>query len=286
MTTNSYCIVYLASPKDRKIGCCNFESKFDILLASLKITKNNLPSSDIYVFHEDFTDTEFDKLPQIKEYIKVDFSGYNEVFVQHVFPKGYILMCRFFSGILQKYQQLQKYTHYMRLDDDSYFLEPMITQEHIYKLLDFDYIYRTLFYDLKDHNSLFNFTIDYLKSIGFEKFLPDLYEKLKQINFLDDNNNYTGLAPYNNFHISSIKLWNDIYIKNYIEKIEQDNLILKNGWLDANIHAMVIFVISPFSNLKIVHDGTFGYRHNKHFSFLNSTALEWQDHLSFYPIVE
>lgn len=62
-------------------------------------------------------------------------------------------MCRFFSGILQKYEQLQNYTHYMRLDDDSYFLEPMITQEHIHKLLDFDYTYRTLFYDLKDHQS-------------------------------------------------------------------------------------------------------------------------------------
>jgi len=279
---SSCCIVYLASPKNRKIGCCDFSSKFDILEASLKITKKILPNIDIYIFHEDFTELEFSKLPVVKEYIKIDFTGYDDVFVKHVFSKGYILMCRFFSGIMQKYPQIMQYTHYMRLDDDSYFLEPMITESHITKILDNDYVYRSLFYDLKDHQSLFDFTINYVKTLEVTP-LSQLYDSLKKINFLDANNNYTGLAPYNNFHISSIKLWNDPYVKNYIDMLESGNYILRNGWLDANIHAMIIYVIAPFSNLKIFHDGTFGYRHNKHLSPLNSTEILWKDELSFYP---
>ncbi|MBY9021879.1 MAG: hypothetical protein KGD67_12550, partial [Candidatus Lokiarchaeota archaeon] len=71
--------------------------------------------------------------------------------------------------------------HYMRLDDDSYFLEPMITESHITKILDNDYIYRSLFYDLKDHQSLFNFTINYVKTLG-DTPLTQLYDSLKKIN--------------------------------------------------------------------------------------------------------
>jgi len=279
---SSLCIVYLASPKDRKIGCCDFSSKFDILKASLNITTTLFKNTDIYVFHEDFSELQFNSLPKVKEYIKVDFTGFDDIFVEHIFPKGYILMCRFFSGIMQKYNQISNYTHYMRLDDDSYFLEPFITQEKINNMLHYDYVFRSLFNDLKDHQSLFNFTIEYLKKEGFEN-LTKLYEYLKEIKFLDSNNNYTGLAPYNNFHISSLKLWNNTCVKKYIEEIEKGGYILKNGWLDANIHAMIIFVIAPFTDLKIIHNGTFGYRHNKHFSFINSTEIQWQDHLSFYP---
>jgi len=281
--STSYCIVYLASPKNRRIGCFDFSSKFDILTASVNITKKLLPTTDIYIFHEDFTEIEFNKLPSITKYIQIDFSEYDDIFCKHFFPKGYMLMCRFFSGVLQKYPEILQYSHYMRLDDDSYFTEPKITHSHITKLLENDYVYRSLFYDLKDHQSLFNFTIDYLKSNGNHDLLPELYTNLKKINFLDSNNNYTGLAPYNNFHISSINLWECASVRNYIDKLETGNYILKNGWLDANVHAMIIFVIAPFSNLKITHDGTFGYRHNKHISLIDSTEIQWRDELSFYP---
>jgi hypothetical protein len=51
--------------------------------------------------------------------------------------KGYMMMCRFFSGIVQKHPELQKYSHYIRLDDDSYLTDPYITEKEgcgIYEL--------------------------------------------------------------------------------------------------------------------------------------------------------
>jgi len=277
----SFCIVYLASPRGRRIGCCDFSRKFDILKSSLAISTRLFPKTDIYIFHEDFETEDFKALPDIKEYIKVDFSGYDDVFVKHVFPKGYMLMCRFFSGVLQKYPQLSNYTHYMRLDDDSYFMEPNISEEHVQKMLKYDYVYRSLYHDLKYHQELFDFTVGYLKSAGYPVQL--LYPELVKSGVLDGNNKYTGLAPYNNFHLSSISLWNHPVVKSYIDKIESDSNILKKGWLDSNIHGMIIFLITPFIGKMVHHDGTFGYRHNKHVSIQNATWIQWRDDLPFHP---
>jgi hypothetical protein len=281
---SSWCIVYLACPKDRRIDK-SFGSirKFDILDASLKITTQVFPTTDIYVFHEDFTETEMALLPPVKEYIQIDFSGFDDVFVKHVFPKGYILMCRFFSGVLQTYPQLQQYTHYMRLDDDSYFLDPLITESHVNSLLKHDYVYRSLFIDLKDHQDLFDYTLQFLQSIGSAKYIPQLIRNLQSIRFLDITGKYTGLAPYNNFHISSLRLWKDPVVMEYLYRLEAGQYILKRGWLDANIHAMIIFVIAPFISMSIHHDGSFGYRHNKHMSTLNGKGIAWIESLPFHP---
>lgn len=279
----SWCIVYLASPKDRTVGeSCGGHRKFDILKRSLEITKTVFPTIDIFVFHEDFTETEFQQLPPIKEYIQVDFSGYEDVFVKHVFPKGYVLMCRFFSGILQKQPQLQSYSHYMRLDDDSYFQQPLITESHVKSLLDQDYVYRSLFYDLKDHQNLFDYTVRFLQEKGYSRFIPELMKWLSARGVVR-NQMYTGLAPYNNFHLSSIRLWKSPLVSEYIDRLEKDQCILKYGWLDANIHAMIIWLLAPLIGMNIQHDGSFGYRHNKHVSHLGSTAIQWVDSLSFYP---
>lgn len=279
----SWCIVYLACPKDRRIGqTFGNHLKFDILKRSLEITKELFPTVDVYVFHEDFTEAEFQTLPPIKEYIQVDFSGHDDVFVKHVFPKGYVLMCRFFSGVLQRLPQLQTYSHYMRLDDDSFFLSPFLSEQHVETLLAHDYVYRSVFYDLKDHQALFEYTLDYLRTKGYAGHIPELLKWLSVRGFVR-NNNYTGIAPYNNFHFSSIRLWSHPLVSEYIDQLEADQCILKYGWLDANIHAMIIWVIAPFIGMKVHHDGSFGYRHNKHISHLNSTAIQWVDSLPFYP---
>lgn len=279
----SWCIVYLACPKDRRIGpTFGDHRKFDILKKSIEITKQVFPTTDIFLFHEDFTDTEFQQLPSVKEHIQVDFSGYDDVFVKHVFPKGYVLMCRFFSGVLQRLPQLQAYSHYMRLDDDSYFQHPYITENDVRSLLTHDYVYRSVFYDLKDHQALFDYTIKFLREKGYSRFIPDLMQWLS-MQGVARNGSYTGLAPYNNFHISSIRLWTHPLVSEYIDRLEAEQCILKYGWLDANIHAMIVWLLVPFIRMKVHHEGSFGYRHNKHVSHLHSTAIQWIDNLPFYP---
>mgnify|MGYP001997818112 CR=1 FL=1 len=47
-------------------------------------------------------------------------------------PKGYLMMCRFFSGEMQKHPALQKYDGYIRFDDDSFLIEPFISQNNFY----------------------------------------------------------------------------------------------------------------------------------------------------------
>jgi hypothetical protein len=212
----------------------------------------------------------------------VDFSGSDDLFVKHVFPKGYVLMCRFFSGQLQRHPALQGYSHYMRLDDDSFFQAPWITPEHVDSLLVHDYVYRSLFYDLKDHQGLFDWTLAFLKDAGYGKDIPILLRWLTSKGVLRDGQ-YTGLAPYNNFHLASLRMWSHPLVSAYVDRLEADHGCLKYGWLDANIHAMLIWCLAPLLGFGVYEDSSFGYRHNKHVSHLGSPAIQWDESLPFYP---
>jgi hypothetical protein len=278
-----WCIVYLASPKDRRVGAqFGGARKLDILAASLRLARQQFPTIDTLVFHEDYTEEEIAILPPGLQYYSVDFGGYDDLFVQHVFPKGYILMCRFFSGQLQRHPALQAYTHYMRLDDDAFFQAPWITPEHVDSLLGHDYVYRSLFYDLKDHQGLFEWTLAFLKTAGYGSDIPTLLRWLTAKGVVQ-NGQYTGLAPYNNFHLSSLRLWSHPIVSAYVDRLETDHGCLKHGWLDANIHAMLIWCLAPLIGFGVYHDSSFGYRHNKHVSQLGSPAIRWDESLPFYP---
>jgi hypothetical protein len=276
----TWCIVYLASPRDRNVGArFGGAYKRDLLATSLRYTRQQFPTTDILVFHEDYTE---DDVPPDVQLHRVNFTGYDDLFVPHTFPKGYMLMCRFFSGQLQRLPCLQAYTHYMRLDDDSYFQAPWITPDHVASLLSHDYVYRSLFYDLKDHQRLFEWTLDFLKDKGYRRDIPTLLRWLESKGVIRGPQ-YTGLAPYNNFHLSSLRLWSHPLVQEYVDRLEADHGCLRHGWLDANIHAMIIWCLAPLVGLSVVHDGTFGYRHNKHISRLGSPAIYWDDALPFAP---
>jgi hypothetical protein len=279
----SLCIIYLASPKGFHIyNNPALESRLDILKGSLKTTRKLFPSTDIFVFHEDYTDLEKSQIPEVTEYIQVDFSGKEDVLNSNLRrPYGYLMMCRFFSGIMQKHPVLQRYTHYMRLDDDSFFMEPYLTETYVHThLLKYDYVYRSIFGDLQDQQSLFDFTLDFLRKEGYGQHIPTLIKELDK-KFFVKKGVYTGLAPYNNFHISSLRLWENSVTQRYIQAIEESNGILQKGWMDANIHGMIIFVLTLFMGMKIHHEPTFGYRHNRHVSRYDSTAVDYIESLPF-----
>ena len=280
----SFCIVYLASPKSFHIyDNPAMTSRLDLLKSSLGLTRKLFPTTDVYVFHEDYDMPEMEQLPGVKEFIKVDFSGKESVVNKSLRrPYGYLMMCRFFSGVMQTYPQLQKYTHYMRLDDDSFFLEPNLSESYVIStLLKHDYVFRSLFHDTQDQQSLFEFTLDFLRKEGYNDAVISILKTELQKRYFLSGNAYTGIAPYNNFHIASRRLWENPLVRRYIDAIEASNGILQKGWMDANIHSMIIYVLSLFIGMKIHHDATFGYRHNVHISVLNSSGIVYNKDIPF-----
>ena len=278
----SWCIVYLASPRSFHIyDDPNQESRLELIKGSIQVSRGLFPDVDILVFHEDYTEEEFVQLPGATKFIQVDFSG-REAFCNKSLrrPYGYLMMCRFFSGIMQSHPEVTKYTHYMRLDDDSYFLEPWLTQEKVGDLLKHDYVYRSAFIDSQDQQSLWEFTLEFLKKEGYGAHLETLKKELRKKNFLRGDS-YIGLAPYNNFHIASQRLWQNPLVQRYIKTLDESNGILQKGWMDANIHAMVMYVLTLFIGMKIHHEGTFGYRHNFHMSHIGDLWVECKPELPF-----
>lgn len=199
-------------------------------------------------------------------------------------PKGYLMMCRFFSGIMQNHPVLKKYESYFRFDDDSFLIEPFLNQtDFLDKFKDIDYGFRSIFYESRDQSSLWEFTKEYIKKIcdkkkiSFENYL--LF--LEQRNIIN-NGNYNGISPYNNFHYSKLSLWKNNEVKEYINKIHEIHGCLLNNWMDANIHAMIIFVISPLLELNVEPITNFGYRHNRHFSIINNLNIVYKNNEDFF----
>lgn len=281
----SLCIVYLASPRAFRIGD---HLRFTMLQSSLAVTRQCFPTTDVYIFHEDFTEEDKVGLPGVKEFLQVDFRGYESQKNPALTASyGYLMMCRFFSGVFQTYPFLQRYTHVMRLDDDSFFQPPVpvVTSE----IFSYDYTYRSLFWETRDQQSLYEFTLQFLKrQLGLSRFqlrFPALVARLRTQNFLRDGR-YTGVAPYNNFHIASVRLWSHPIVRAYFGEIEARQGILREGWLDANIHAMVLYVLSECLPLRIFHWSSFGYRHNKHVSELGTQRSIFQPELPWFPAVQ
>lgn len=279
----SFCIVYLASPREFRINPTT--TRTEVLRVSYHITREHFPTTDVYIFHEDYTEEDKALFPGVKEFIQVDFStsDYNPSLPR---PSGYLMMCRFFCGVLQSYPQLQQYSHYMRLDDDSFFMEPYLTEEKVkQKLLTNQYIYRSLFYESLPQQTLFKFTMYFLEKIaGVDVATMNVLRSLLEKDFFTRKGNYIGLAPYNNFHICPLDLWKLPIVKLYTEAIEREKGYVRYGWLDANVHAMIMFVLSKVdSRIQHALDMNFGYRHNAHVAKVNDYRAVIDLNIGFYP---
>lgn len=309
----NYCIVYLASPLDGYNATLSTgEKRIDMMNMSLKNVTTHL-KLPVVIFHEDFTDKEIDNMKKIYDNIvfeKIDMIRDDLVFKQKSCktsnlsdgkcvcvknnknpksicfrPKGYLMMCRFFSGEMQKHPALQKYDGYIRFDDDSFLIEPFISQNNFMEeVTKHDYVFRSIFRESQDQKELFNFTINYCKNKGMN--VMNIINRCKKMGIVDSNNNYNGFAPYNNFHCCKLSLWKHSTIDDYINKIEEHGGILQRGWMDANVHAMIIFVIMPELNLSVYGYYKFGYRHNRAFSILNHYGTQYKEEERFFPIVE
>jgi|TARA_Y100000389_G_scaffold176827_1_gene188623 hypothetical protein len=282
------CIIWLINKID-KICKATGENRLIMAKNSVKnITQHiKLP---VIIFHEDFTEevkSDFLNIYENITFCSVDFQNNNLPFDKNVSKcgKGYMMMCRFFSGVMQSMDILKDYDSYIRMDDDSFLIEPFINQERFLSEANKSYYtYRTIFYDnIEDINNpigLYNFTYNFCKSYKLD--IDGLLPKLKELGFLN-NGKYTGICPYNNFHFSKLDLWKNSIIKNYTERIINMNGTLLYNWMDANVHAMIIFVLCPLLYIPTQEITDFGYRHNKHFSILNSNRHTFKQNEDFYP---
>jgi hypothetical protein len=276
----SLCIVYLASPREARVGT---ELRLTMLRSSIQHTRRCFPTTDLYVFHEEYTEEDKASLPGVTAFLPVDFRGHEARWTGRA-PYGYLMMCRFFSGIVQSHPQIQRYTHMMRLDDDSFFLPPDLTFTP--ELLQSDYILRSTFVEARDQQPLLTFTLRFLeRHLGLPQYqlrLPRLLARLTRLGVLR-NGAYSGKAPYNNFHIASLRMWSHPVVRAYLEALEEANGILGHGWMDANVHAMIIYVLAEVVPLRVTEMTTFGYRHNVHVSRLGSTEPVLDASLPFFP---
>lgn len=243
------------------------------------------PNTPIYVFHEDYTDEDKHGLRHlVTEFYTVDFSGCDDVYRRVNASKGYMMMCRFFSGILQNHTALQRHTHYIRFDDDSYLIQPFLTETRAYSYVRHDYVYRSIFFENKPQQSLYDFTIRFLRELGMTNMEYMTLRKKLQAQTILIGDAYTGKAPYNNFHVSSLRIWRHPIVSKYIQSIEAVHGVLREGWLDANIHAMIIWVLAAnFRDIRVLADTAFGYRHNVHISTQNSLNVVANQTLAFLP---
>lgn len=282
------CILYLASPKNSILS--TGEKRFDMLKNSVFNTSKIFINQEYLIFNEDFTNVEETELLKINnncKFIKLDFERNDLDFKKFGRPKGYMLMCRFFSGELQNYLIKHHYDGYIRFDDDSFLIEPLLNlSDIINETHSSDYIFRSLFIDgqSKFNNgtpmqSLYNFTKEFLISEGYTLDI----QYLKKIGFLNKNGLYSGLAPYNNFHFTNLNIWKHPLIQKYINLLLKNNGCLMNYWMDANIHSMIIFILFPLINARIKLLANFGYRHNRHFSLLNSSHITYNSKSNFFP---
>lgn len=287
ITKPKLCIVYLVSPREHihGKGFMNYPievTKMQVFKESLKTAVDYLPNYPIFVFHEDYTS--FDKKSVLSiakdrkiKFVKVDFDNYKghknldewikkqKGFVEGR-PAGYRMMCRFFSGVMQNTKEISKFDYYIRMDHDSFFVEPRkLDVEECIRKYDFDYMFRSFFTDRKEKEALWKFTKEYAKKNGLS------LKGFKSLGMLDFKGNYNGLCPYNNFHVSKTAFWKRKDVRDYLNEMEKVDGIIKLHWQDANVHAMLIGLFYP----TILEKTDFGYMHNFHYSILGSTKIHY-----------
>jgi hypothetical protein len=281
------CIVYLVSPSKsvHSTGFMGFQKnlrKIELLKQSLFTVKKYLPDYPIMFFHEDYTANDMKNIKQIVNkqklnFIKVNFDSYKgkrnldewmkkqKGFVEGR-PAGYRMMCRFFSGVLQNTKELSKFDYYIRMDHDSFFVEPKkLDVEECIKKYDFDYLYRSVWTDHKEKESIWKFTKNYAKKNGLSL---EGFKKLKMLNVFG---NFNGRSPYNNFHISKVSFWKNPEVKKFLDTIEKEDGIILKHWQDTTVHSMILGLF----NATVLEKTDFGYMHNFHYSILGSKKIHY-----------
>jgi len=239
--------VYLAS--SRTAGHLEW-SRLDCLCASLALLRKHFPPVPVVVFHEDYTVAEIQRLRYAGGRVltpKISFVGHEAAYVdtrpgERVGTYGYRMMCRFWSGHVQRHPLLAGFSHYLRLDDDSYIVAP-VPPAAVERIQSHDYTYSSTFSD--PHLSLWYFVRDFMDA-----------ERLPQPMHRED-------VPYTNFHAASLALWRHPVVSRFVDALEAANGALRHGWDDAMVAGVIAYALAPALGLSVNLEPEFPYRHNQ-----------------------
>jgi hypothetical protein len=147
---------------------------------------------------------------------------------------GYTSMCRLWSGRLQNMEFLNDHTYYLRMDDDSLLtadfpFDPFLRLQ----TQNLTYAYR--------RESIDDWGIDHLWRVS--KPYLDLSSKQRVLPFLTSEDEYYGLQPYNNFHVSRVSFWRSPKWLQLWEEFNANHLFYKYRVGDANVHAIAIMMM-------------------------------------------
>ena len=164
-------------------------------------------------------------------------------------PIGYRYMCQFWSHTVFHHPTIKNnYDYIMRLDDDSYLLEPLE-----YDLFEYanennlDYIYRALAWDIPLAGP------DYL----LPQYLRTYHNNCKSHCFPFQS--YDSI--YNNFFLTRIHFWHQRKIVGFLNSLLANDSILIYPLGDGNIHAVVLALASDTKHTQQLQ---FAYGHNIH----------------------
>ena len=169
---------------------------------------------------------------------------------------GYTSMCRLWSGRLQTMDFLKPYRYYMRLDDDSLFVDklPFDPFDEM-RQKDLWYVWRRDAFDHWGVSQLFQVISRHVK---LRRGLP----------FVSDNGaDFTrqGQQPYNNFHMASVDFWSTPQWQAFWKDMNREHLFFKHRVGDANVHAAAVMMAYEMAGGNDKHYQKWGnlpYAHN------------------------
>ena len=162
---------------------------------------------------------------------------------------AYRHMCRFNAKLVYEEATIKELEYYWRLDDDSLILSPIPYDVFVYmrdKELHYGY-----FRIINDKSScvyaLWHVTGRYIKENNIQ---PTFFKQW-----------HHPMIYYNNFEISSTRLWMSREFKDYIEYLDRLGGIFYFRWGDAPIHSLALSLFLPknqtheFLDIRYTHQG-------------------------------
>ena len=171
---------------------------------------------------------------------------------------GYRHMCRFHSKLIYKLDIVQNLDYIWRLDDDSFIMSDVIFD--VFKYMsehDILYGYRGISNDMAACVvGLWNNAKRYIKQHNIATQFFKAWRKNK--------------IYYNNFEISSMKLWLSQNYKDYIDMIDQAGGIYYYRWGDAPIKTIAVTMFVPQSKTHMFRDVSYKHKCKQCLTAVNS----------------
>ena len=198
---------------------------------------------------------------------------YKEEVPQKVFGFGvnYRSMCRFFSGELFKILKTYNYTHYLRLDTDSTFTEPVRDLFSEFVGLNMSYGYMCILSEPPEvTTSIVEYTKEYVKNN------PDIQNYI-----LRDHYSQLNFCYYNNFEMVKISDFTTDNHINLYHHLDNKNGFMKYRWGDALFRYIYVNLFIPQD--KIHYFANVGYHHkfqlkNTPFKFVDWNISDFRIH--------